>query len=420
MSDNLIAAIDIGSLKSSIAFMDIKGNLLAERKELSNNLPGVNTLLKETTKLLKGYNLDGVDFVIESSGPYWFGPYWWLKNKCSTLTSSSVTALNSQIVSGFKGKFSHKKQKTDPKDAKTIANRFRFGQFDPVYVPEGNILALRYYTRYRLNIVHTLAAAKGFFSSYLFLKMNEYGRYCNKKKGEDRLFANVFGATSSMIITKYPTTEELAYAPIHELSSLIDATSKGRVVDSQERAKIARKMAQDSYPLPEEAVEPVNFILEEILTLIRYLKEQIKRVDKEISSILKKIDDPIKSIPGIGLVFAAGIIAESGDMSRFKGHPQVASYFGIIPSMDDSGEFKSALNHMTKTGNSYGRYYYIEAANSLRRINPVFRDYFQRKYAETSPKRFKRALGHTARKLIRVYYAMKMKNQKFNSSLQRL
>lgn len=418
MSDNLIAAIDIGSLKSSVAFMDTKGNLLTERKELSNNLPGINSLWKETTKLLKEYNLDGINFVMESSGPYWFGPYQWLKNKCSALNSSSVTALNSQIVSGFKGKFSHKKQKTDPKDAKTIANRFRFGQFDPVYVPEGNILALRYYTRYRLHTVHTLASAKGFFLSYLFFKMNEYWRYCKKKKGEDRLFADVFGATSSMIITMYSTAEELAKAPIHELSSLIDATSKGKVVDAYERAKIARKMAQDSYPLPEEAVEPINFILEEILCLVKFLEEQIKRVDKEINTILKEIDDPIKTIPGIGDVFAAGIIAESGDMSRFKGHPQVASYFGIIPSMDDSGEFKSALNHMTKTGNSYGRYYFIEAANSLRRINPVFRDYFQRKYAETSPKRFKRALGHTARKLIRVYYAMKIKNQKFNLSLQ--
>lgn len=70
----------------------------------------------------------------------------------------------------------------------------------------------------------------------------------------------------------------------------------------------------------------------------------------------------------------------------------MANYFGIIPSMNDSGDFKSTMNHMTKTGNSYGRYYYMEAANSLRRFNPVFKDYFQKKLAET-PKRFRRALG---------------------------
>ncbi len=81
--------------------------------------------------------------------------------------------------------------------------------------------------------------------------------------------------------------------------------------------------------------------------------------------------------------------------------------------MEDSGEFQSSFNHMTKTGNAYGRYYYIEAANSLRIYNPVFHEYFQRKLRETSPVKFKRALGHTARKLIRVYYAMKVKGQNF-------
>jgi hypothetical protein len=235
----LIAAVDIGSLNNSIAFMDTKGHILNELKKLNNNLPGINKLWEDATRLIKEYNLDTINFVMESSGSYW-----WLKDKCSTLKSSFVTALTPDLIrgSGFKGKFSHKKQKTDPKDAKTIANRFRFGQFDPVYVSEGNLLSLRFYTRYRLHIVHTLAAAKTFFLSYLFLKISEYGRYCKKKRGEeDKLFSNVFGATSSMIITKYPAAEELAKAPIYEPSSLIEATSKGMVIDAKGRAE----------PLPE-------------------------------------------------------------------------------------------------------------------------------------------------------------------------
>lgn len=60
-------------------------------------------------------------------------------------------------------------------------------------------------------------------------------------------------------------------------------------------------------------------------------------------------------LPGIRYVFAPPIIAEKEDFPRFKGHSQLASYFGIISTMDDSGEFQSAFNHMTNAGNSYGR-----------------------------------------------------------------
>lgn len=414
MSNRLIAALDIGSRQNSGILMNSEnGQILFELKKLSNNLPGTRFFWEKATQLFEEYSLEGVDFVMESSGPYWFGSYWWLQDKCSTRESFSVTALNSQIVAGFRSKFSHKKQKTDRKDARTIADRFRFGRFDPVYAPRGSRAVLRLYTRHRLRTVKNLVASKAFFVSLLFLKMSEYARYC-KHGREDRLFANVFGAASSRIIAKYQSAEELAKAPLSELASLIETASKGRIVDAPGRAAIARKMAQDSYPLLEEAKEPINFILDQTTALIRFLEDQIKEVDERIEPILESIDDPIKSVPGIGPVFAAGIIAEVGDLRRFRGQPSVASYVGIIPSMDDSGDFQSSLNHMTKTGNAYARYYYIEAANSLRTVNPVFKEYFQKKLAETSPRRFKRALGHTARKLIRMHYAMVMKNETFN------
>ena len=279
MSHNLIVAIDIGSLTNSVNLMDHNGNSLYELKKLSNNLPGISNLWKVATTLLKEYNLDGIDFVMESSGPYWFGSYWWLKNQCSTLQSSSVTALNSQIVSGFKGKFSHKKQKNDQKDAKTIGDRFRFGNFDPVYVPQGDVLALRFLTRYRLSLVQKLVASKGFFLGYLFFKMNEYSRYSRKgNKQKQKLFSNTFGAASTALITKYPSAEDLAAAPLDELISLIKDASRGLIKDASEKATFAHKIAHDSYPLPEELKEPIHFILQETLSLIEFLQKQIQQI----------------------------------------------------------------------------------------------------------------------------------------------
>lgn len=80
MSHKLIAVIDIGSLTNSVHFTDANGTGLYELKKLSSDLPGIHTLWKTTTKLIKEYNLDGIDFVMESNGSSWLGPYWRLKN----------------------------------------------------------------------------------------------------------------------------------------------------------------------------------------------------------------------------------------------------------------------------------------------------------------------------------------------------
>jgi len=412
---DLYVSLDIGSKKNSVAFVHHSGKVLHQYKVLPNNLPGLERIWKKTHSLLAQYGFSSVLFGMEASGPYWMGLYWELEKRCSTLDPQhfTVEALNPQIVRGFKGKFSYKKQKTDPKDALSINRRMRFGEYNPSFLPYGKQLTLRFYTRRRLHLVQMLTAEKLRFLSLLFLKFSEY----KKRVSQGKLFSNVFGRCSTAILTSYLTCEEIANAPLEELLNIVEENHlTNRVVDLKEKLAALKKAAQESYSLPPEAVEPVNFNLHQGLENIEFLKQQIKAVEEKILPILATIDDPIKTIHGIGPTFAAGIIAETPDLSKYKGHPQLASYLGIIPSMNDTGEFHSEFNRMTKTGNSYGRYYYIEGANSIRRINPLFKEYFQRKYAEGHRRRFQRALGLTTRKLIRIYFHLKMTNTAFKLS----
>ena len=66
---------------------------------------------------------------------------------------------------------------------------------------------------------------------------------------------------------------------------------------------------------------------------------------------------------------------------------------------------------MTKTGNPYLRYYLIQAAQCLVNHNPEYREYFTRKFNETPRHPHKRALSLTARKLVRLVFALLSKNQ---------
>ena len=121
------------------------------------------------------------------------------------------------------------------------------------------------------------------------------------------------------------------------------------------------------------------------------------------------------SIPGIGEVLAAGILAEIGSIKFFKSNDKLAKYAGITWRQKSSGNYKAEETHMTKTGNKYLRYYLIEAANLVRQYSPEYGDYYQKKYNEVPKHKHKRALALTARKLVRLIFALLSNNRIYSN-----
>lgn len=59
-----------------------------------------------------------------------------------------------------------------------------------------------------------------------------------------------------------------------------------------------------------------------------------------------------------------------------------------------------------RQSNATLRYYLIEAANSVKNHNPIYRAFYEKKKTEATRRKHKRALVLTARKLVRLIYAM--------------
>src|SRR5699024_2632006 len=104
----------------------------------------------------------------------------------------------------------------------------------------------------------------------------------------------------------------------------------------------------------------------------------------------------LTSVPGIGKVYAGGIIAGIGQIERFENQAQVAKFDGLFWPHKQSGKMKSENTKFAKRGNRYLRYYLVEAANSVRRYEPDYRAYYQKKYDETLKHQHKRAIVLTA------------------------
>ncbi|KIP29718.1 transposase IS116/IS110/IS902 family protein [Bacillus thuringiensis serovar morrisoni] len=119
----------------------------------------------------------------------------------------------------------------------------------------------------------------------------------------------------------------------------------------------------------------------------------------------------LESIPGIGPIFAAGIIAEIGQIERFDDETKIAKYAGLYWRTHQSGRFTAENTSLSRNGNHYLRYYLVEAANSVRKHVSDYQEYYVKKYNEV-PKH-KRALVLTARKFVRLVDALLRNHQLF-------
>ena len=86
----------------------------------------------------------------------------------------------------------------------------------------------------------------------------------------------------------------------------------------------------------------------------------------------------LTSIPEIGPVYAAGILAEIGPINRFSDESKLAKYAGLYWRQNQSGNSEYENTPMAKRGNRYLRYYLVEATNSVRRYEPEYHAYYKK------------------------------------------
>lgn len=87
----------------------------------------------------------------------------------------------------------------------------------------------------------------------------------------------------------------------------------------------------------------------------------------------------LNSIPGIGKVYSAGILAEIGSVKAFQNTNALVKYCGIFWTDNNSVDFEAEYKRMSKVCNSYLRYCIIEATESVIRHCLEYERFYQKK-----------------------------------------
>ncbi len=143
-----------------------------------------------------------------------------------------------------------------------------------------------------------------------------------------------------------------------------------------------------------------------LLEQLDLLLAQIAHLDDSIAAIMDLIPQHITSIPGIGPVTGAAILAEIGDVNRFESSEKIVAYAGIDPSVYETGQFKATQAHMSKRGSPYLRCALWQAASMAIMYDPELKSYYQAKRQEG--KHHGTALGAVCNKLVsRIFIILK-------------
>jgi transposase len=112
----------------------------------------------------------------------------------------------------------------------------------------------------------------------------------------------------------------------------------------------------------------------DLLELLDRLTPTIAELSQAIEQEVEKCPaaERLRTHPGVGSVTALAFVLIIGEVNRFRCGKQVASYLGLVPLEESSGN-RRRLGHITKQGSSMMRFLLVEAAQVTVRSLPEWR-----------------------------------------------
>ncbi len=393
--------IDVSADFSMVAILTPNGDIYKKPFKVKHDVDGFNHLLKEIKKVEKEFNMKTATFM-ESTGVYHLSLFHFLIQN-----ELEVFVINPLITNSNKNK-DIRKVKNDKKDAINIAKLGKFEDIKAYSSFDISVFTLKSLCRDYYKLVDTRSVYKKKLSADLRVIFPGY----------NKVFSDLTGITSLDILKSYSAPESIINAPKDDVLKLLAKSSRknmdwckktyNKLINAAENATIIGIQS----PCFSIKILGIISIIESLNEQIDILLTQIKKMIKgdDLSDNFKQNIKLLMSIPGIGFLTAVTIMVEIGDFNNFTKPKQLVAYFGLDPSVNESGKFKSDKEKMSKRGTRFGRRaLYAVALASIRSKrngqanNKILLDYYQ---DNLKGKKKKVALVAIMHKLINYIFAV--------------
>ncbi len=399
--DDFVVGFDVSSEFSFVAMLEPSGALIRKPFRIDHNPSGFQKLLEILKNEEERLQRKPIYFV-ESTGIFHLPLFFFLRSndlKGFVLNPLSVHSIKNLDI---------RKVKNDSKDAEKIAKLAKYQNVKFSIIPEPQVLALRMMVREYYSLSDTITEMKNRLSTDLYLLFPGYRK----------VFSEPYGKASLALLKDFSTPMDILSA---ERSILIELIAKhGRKGASWASKKVdgLLEYASNAASMPMEFSMlgiKIKICVDNIISLQKNLESIVNKIREIVNSMdfpatVKRQIELIDQLPGIGYISAVTLIAEIGDFRMFKSPKAFVAYFGIDPSVNESGKFKGDQNKISKRGTRIGRRVLFTVAltaistkSNGEEVNPILRDYYQKKCGS---KKKKVALVAVMHKLLHYIFAV--------------
>lgn len=380
----IYVGVDIAKMDHVACAVDETGEELTRPMPFKNTEAGFEKLVS----WLEGVAEDAGDAFVgmEATGHYWMACFAYLTAR--GYRACVVNPMQVKAMREFKGL---PRVKSDPIDSRLIAETLRLGDYHETRLATDDVQALKSLTRYHQALKQELATVKTQAICVMDAYFPEYAG----------LFSDMFGAASLTVLAKCPTPAEVGRSHASTLAKALSEASRGRI--GAEKAAELKAAAKSSVGirLGEDAA---SFQIKAMTSQVEFLNKTIGKVEAQVKALLARVEPLIVSIPGVSVTTGAQIVAEIGDVHRFKNAAAIVKYAGLNPGVNQSGKFEAKGEPITKKGSPYLRRALWLAANRARQFDPKLKEFYDRKRAEGKCHRV--AVTAVARKLCHIVFAV--------------
>ena len=348
--------IDVSMGKSTIAIISTDGEVISEPFEIEHTKSGFNLILEKIKNIPK----DNVKFVMESTGNY-------CKSILKIIIDNGyfVTVENPLTIKKYCD-INIRKVKTDKKDALKIAcygserwhKLIEYTPSDEIY-SELRFLSRQYDEQMTLKVmkkIHlsglievTFPGLKKIFNgdSVYMLMLDVYKKYYHP----------------SLVLSK-------------SKSSFIKDVEK---ISKKTGHRVGTRVAEEMYSLASECIpsspfnESTQLAVSNCVLLLQNLEEITNNIIAKMDKLAKNLPEfeIVSNMSGVGNKIRSRLIAEIGDVTRFKNSNCLIAYAGIDVPPFQSGQFIATNRRITKRGNKHLRKVGYEVMKSLKTVKPT-------------------------------------------------
>jgi transposase len=392
--ETLIVGVDIASEIYYARAFDHRGVEIGKLLKFLNSAEGFGQFQNWVKAIGERTGKSKVMVGMEPTGHYWFNIAQQLKDQ-----SIEIVLVNPFHVKRSKELDDNNPTKNDRKDPKTIAMLVKDGRYMEPYIPEGIYSELRTVMETRWQIVKQLNTIRNRVKRWLSIYFPEF----------NQVFVNWEGKTAMIVLREFPTPAKILEKGVEGIicrwkQDKIRAVGKKRAMGLIDAAKTSVGVREGL-----RAAENDLKVLMETYEMYMQQYETTMDLVEEFAKQIPGLEEMLK-IKGVGLITAAGFIAEVGDISRFTHPKQIQKFAGLSLKENSSGKHKGKTS-ISKRGRRRLRSLLFQAIMPIVAKNEEFGELHQ--YYTTrvqNPLKKKQSLILLCCKLIRVFYALLTKD----------